>query len=320
MEWIIGILAALVAVLLIILAVYKRQIRDICRQLAFLKEYDSNLLITRQMDAFGIRELTDELNEMLERQREQRRRYLKKEQDISDAYTNLSHDIRTPLTSILGAASGILENYGVLEDGEKRRLIGDMKKEAQWLIRIVENLLSITRISGNGEGARIHTAEEVMEEVIGDAVGKFRGLYPGMRVEVEMPPEALIVPMDGILIEQVLMNLMENSVQHGGGVEEIRIVVAQEEGGVTTAVEDDGNGISRSVLPVIFEGRLSGQGQEGGDSRRNMGIGLSVCMSIVKAHGGSMKAENREEGGARVSFWLPMEEEGSKSWKSGTEF
>ena len=232
----------------------------------------------------------------------------------------VSHDIRTPLTSILGAASGILENYGVLEDGEKRRLIGDMKKEAQWLIRIVENLLSITRISGNGEGARIHTAEEVMEEVIGDAVGKFRGLYPGMRVEVEMPPEALIVPMDGILIEQVLMNLMENSVQHGGGVEEIRIVVAQEEGGVTPAVEDDGNGISRSVLPVIFEGRLSGQGQEGGDSRRNIVLGLSVCMSIVKAHGGSMKAENREEGGARVSFWLPMEEEGSKSWKSGIEF
>ena len=78
MEWIIGILTALVAVLLIILAVYKRQIRDICRQLAFLKEYDSNLLITRQMDAFGIRELTDELNEMLELQREQRQRYLKK--------------------------------------------------------------------------------------------------------------------------------------------------------------------------------------------------------------------------------------------------
>ena len=93
MEWIIAILAALVAVLFIILASYRRQIREICRQLAFLKEHDSNLLITRQMDSFGIRELTDELNEMLERQREQRRRYLKKEQDISDAYTNLSHDI-----------------------------------------------------------------------------------------------------------------------------------------------------------------------------------------------------------------------------------
>src|SRR5699024_12076380 len=94
--------AALLAVILITLEVYKRQILDIIRQMAFLKEYDSNLLITRQMDAFGIREMTDELNEMLELQREQRRRYLKKEQDISDAYTNLSHDIRTPLTSLDG--------------------------------------------------------------------------------------------------------------------------------------------------------------------------------------------------------------------------
>ena len=78
---------------------------------------------------------------------------------------------------------------------------------------------------------------------------------------------------------------------------------------VTTAVEDDGCGISKSVLPSVFEGKFSGQDQDGPDSRRNMGIGLSVCMSIVKAHHGNMKAENAENGGARVSFWLPMEEE-----------
>ena len=221
----------------------------------------------------------------------------------------VSHDIRTPLTAILGAASGILDNYDALGNAEKRELIEDMKKEAQWLIRIVENLLSITRISGNAEGAKIHTAEEVMEEVIGDAVGKFRNQNPDIQVEVKMPSEMLLVPMDGILIEQVLMNLMENSVQHGKTVRKIRIRVTCDKAKVTTAVEDDGCGISKSVLPSVFEGKFSGQDQDGPDSRRNMGIGLSVCMSIVKAHHGNMKAENAENGGARVSFWLPMEEE-----------
>ena len=213
------------------------------------------------------------------------------------------------MTAILGAASGILDNYDALGNAEKRELVEDMKKEAQWLIRIVENLLSITRISGNAEGAKIHTAEEVMEEVIGDAVGKFRNQNPDIQVEVKMPSEMLLVPMDGILIEQVLMNLMENSVQHGKTVRKIRIRVTCDKAKVTTAVEDDGCGISKSVLPSVFEGKLSGQDQDGPDSRRNMGIGLSVCMSIVKAHHGNMKAENAENGGARVSFWLPMEEE-----------
>ena len=107
--------------------------------------------------------------------------------------------------------------------------------------------------------------------------------------------------------------------QHGKTVKKIRIRVTLGNGRVTTAVEDDGCGIPKSVLPSIFEGKISGQEREGCDSRRNMGIGLSVCMSIVKAHRGNMKAENGKNGGARVSFWLPMGEE-DKRWKSGTEF
>lgn len=148
-----------------------------------------------------------------------------------------AHDIRTPLTSIVGSASGILENQKVLTQEREMELVQDIKDEAQWLIRIVENLLSVTRI--NGENARINTEDEVVEEI---------------------------------------------------------------------AVEDDGQGIKESVLPVIFEGKISSD-EEKSDSKRNMGIGLSVCHSIVKAHKGGMHAENRAEGGARISFWLPMNEE-----------
>ncbi|MDY4546699.1 MAG: ATP-binding protein [Candidatus Choladocola sp.] len=141
------------------------------------------------------------------------------------------------MTSIVGSASGILENQKVLTQEREMELVQDIKDEAQWLIRIVENLLSVTRI--NGENARINTEDEVVEEI---------------------------------------------------------------------AVEDDGQGIKESVLPVMFEGKISSDEEES-DSKRNMGIGLSVCHSIVKAHKGGMHAENRAEGGARISFWLPMNEE-----------
>lgn len=117
-----------------------------------------------------------------------------------------------------------------------------------------------------------------------------------------------MIPMDGILIEQVLVNLLENSILHGKTVSRIRIVLTKEEDRLVFAVEDDGQGIKEAVLPVMFEGSLQSMEGEEYDSKRNMGIGLSVCMSIVKAHKGNMRAENISTGGARVIFWLPMEE------------
>lgn len=241
------------------------------------------------------------------KQQEQVRLEVEKEKMRGNLLRAVSHDIRTPLTSILGSATGILENYEVLAKEEKKELIRDIVEEAQWLIRVVENLLSVTRI--NGDSTRITTCEEVVEEVIGGAVMKFKKRFPQVEVEVEMPPDMLMVPMDGILIEQVLVNLMENSVLHGKTTKLVRIAVYETEGKVSFSVEDDGQGIKESVLPRMFEGSLqSGEGEEY-DSKRNMGIGLSVCMSIVKAHKGNMKAENLGGCGARVAFWLPKEDE-----------
>lgn len=221
----------------------------------------------------------------------------------------VSHDIRTPLTSIVGSASAILDNDETISRENKRELIQDIKEEAQWLIQIVENLLSVTRI--NGESARINTEVEAVEEVIGSAVLKFKKRFPDIRIEVDVPQEILLVPMDAILIEQVLVNLLENSVLHGKTTTFIRInvIVSHVDERVVITVEDDGVGIKDSVLPTMFEGNLSsGEGEES-DSKRNMGIGLSVCMSIVKAHKGDMMAENKSGRGAKVMFYLPMNEE-----------
>ncbi len=238
------------------------------------------------------------------KRQEQVRLEVEKEKMRANLLRAVSHDIRTPLTSILGNASGILDNYDVLGREEEKELLCDMKEEAQWLIRVVENLLSITRI--NGDSAQIHTVEEVVEEVISGAVDKFKKQFPHMGIDVEMPQEMLLVPMDGILIEQVLVNLMENSVVHGKTTEHVKIVISDMDDRVLFSVEDDGQGIPENMLPVIFEGNIHPPAEgESSDAKRNMGIGLSVCMSIVRAHRGSMKAENMTGQGARVMFWLP---------------
>ncbi len=240
------------------------------------------------------------------KQQEQIRLEAEKEKMRGNLLRAVSHDIRTPLTSIVGSASGILDNETILSRERMLELVRDIKDEAQWLIRIVENLLSVTRI--NGENAHINTDDEIVEEIVGSAVLKFRKRFPKMQVEVLMPKEVLMVPMDGILIEQVLVNLLENSALHGKTTSLIQIVVSSCPGRLFVSVEVDGEGIKENILPVMFDGSLQSREGEEYDSGRNMGIGLSVCMSIVRAHKGDMKAENRSEGGARVTFWLPMEE------------
>ena len=248
------------------------------------------------------------------KKQEQIRLEAEKEKMRGNLLRAVSHDIRTPLTSIMGAASVVLENYGELSDEKRMDFLKDIREESQWLIQIVENLLSITRIGDNGGSASIDKQEEMVEEIVGSAVLKFRKRYPDVEVAVRLPEDPLLVPMDGILIEQVLVNLMENSVLHGKHTSKVEVSAEEEKDRVVFYVDDDGAGIRPSALPKLFEGTFRQGDEESCDSRRNMGIGLSVCMSIIRAHQGDMKAENRKEGGARLSFWLPMER-GTDQWR-----
>ena len=215
----------------------------------------------------------------------------------------VSHDIRTPLTAIVGSASGIIDNYDALSKENILELLEDMKSEGQWLVRMVENLLSITRI-GDGT-ARINKEDELVEDVISGAITKFRKRFPDIEIIPKVPEDVLFVPMDAILIEQVIVNLLENCVLHADGMTKIWLIVTEDGDQVKFSVEDDGAGIKESVLPRMFDGSFQSEDGKESDSKRNMGIGLSVCMTIVRAHDGIMKAENRKEGGARVMFWLP---------------
>ena len=149
---------------------------------------------------------------------------------------------------------------------------------------------------------------EAVEEVVADAVRKFRKLYPELPVETEVPEEVLFVPMDAVLICQVLTNLLENAVLHGRTTSRITVRVTSGAGRAKFVVEDDGGGIDAEALPLLFEDKPAGAAPVDSKGRHNMGIGLTVCRTIVKAHGGDMSAANRPGGGAVFWFELPLTE------------
>ena len=221
----------------------------------------------------------------------------------------ISHDFRTPLTSIIGSFNVLDENPS-LSPEERHNLISDARSDAEWLINMVENLLSITRISAsNTSGAALHKEIQMAEEIVGDAVAKFRRQYPKLPVEVLIPEELLMIPMDATLIEQVIINLLANVAHHAKTATQATLSVQREKDMALFCVSDDGEGIAPDVLPRLFEeGMIRKNAVTSPDGSRNMGIGLSVCSAIVKAHGGTMKAENRHVGAA-VSFTLPLDTE-----------
>lgn len=235
-----------------------------------------------------------------------------KEKMRSNLLRAISHDLRTPLTSILGASSAVIENDDRLTKEERLKLMGEVKEDAEWLIRMVENLLSITRIDSGASEAGIVKQPEAAEELVEDSVSKFRKRFPAYALSVQVPEEFLMVPMDAMLVEQVIINLMENAVLHGQHTTKIQLSVYVEKDSAVFEVRDDGCGIDPDILPHIFEGDFPHSFGVSGDQKKNMGIGLSVCRTIIQAHNGKMTAYNSTDGGAVFCFTLPLESESER--------
>ncbi len=217
----------------------------------------------------------------------------------------VSHDLRTPLTSIYGSCSAILENYGKLREGQQLKLLREMREDAQWLIRMVENLLSVTRI--DSRKVEVIKTPTVLEELIDTVMVRFQKMYPEQRVQVEIPEEFISIPMDPVLIEQVLINILENAVFHAEGMTELNLRVSVRGKQAVFEVKDNGCGIPRERLDKIFTGFFEKKGLPSDGRKSNMGIGLSVCAAIIQAHGGTIEAGNREGGGAVFRFFLERE-------------
>lgn len=217
----------------------------------------------------------------------------------------ISHDIRTPLTSIIGSSTVYLENGASLSGEEKNALVTHILEDSNWLLNMVENLLSVTRI--NNETAKVNTSLEPVEEVIGESVSRLKKRIPDARVCVKVPDELLMIPMDAILIEQVLINLMENAVVHAKSTKPIECFVESGQDFVAFHVRDYGIGIPPEKLKTIFDGSSS-TASTSTDGRKGMGIGLSICKTIVTAHGGMLTAFNHLDG-AEFYFTLPKGEQ-----------
>ncbi len=218
----------------------------------------------------------------------------------------VSHDLRTPLTTIYGSSTTLLENRDAMTREQKTKIIEGIKEDSEWLVRMVENLLSITRLD-SGE-VEILKTPTVLEELIDAVVLKFKKRYPGQCVTIDIPEEMVIVPMDAILIEQVIVNLLENAVQHAKGMTSLTLRVFTLGDQAIFEIKDNGCGIDPKQLSTIFSGCYTSSDEAGDSRKRNAGIGLSVCATIIKAHGGTIKAENSKTGGAVFRFTLNTEE------------
>lgn len=218
---------------------------------------------------------------------------------------SISHDLRTPLTGIAGAASTILENYNHLDDGTKKKLLEGMGEDVQWLIRLVENLLSMTRLEAGKPDVR--KRPEAVEEVVAEALAQIRKRAGSRRISVKMPKDLIMIPMDGNLIEQVLINLMDNAIKYTPENAEISVRIEPVGQQISFEVSDNGGGISDEDMPHLFNLFYTG-GNTRPEARKGSGLGLAICQAIIHAHQGEITAGNRPDGGAVFRFTIPAEE------------
>ena len=218
----------------------------------------------------------------------------------------ISHDLRTPLSGIMGTSEMLMSMTD--KDDERYALAAGIYKDADWLHALVENILNLTRLQDGR--LTIHKEPEAVEEVIGAAVLAVEKRAPGYEIAVRIPEETLFVPMDSRLITQVLVNLLDNAVRHTEAGKEIVVTACAQPQSrqAVFSVRDGGAGIAPADLPHVFQMFYTTRGRQA-DAQRGVGLGLAICESIVKAHGGAIQARNREDAaGAEIQFTLPLED------------
>lgn len=224
----------------------------------------------------------------------------------SSLLAGVSHDLRTPLAAISGAASVLLESSSQQDELTRRELLQSICEESHRLSRLVENLLQMTRIESRG--IEVKKQWEVMEEVVGSALRRLESQLRQRRVEIDIPAYLPLIPMDGLLMEQVLINLLENAARYTPPEAAIRITAHCTANECLLEVSDSGPGLAKGEEERIFEKFYRGiRSQQGAGSRHGAGLGLAICRAIVEAHRGKIRAENQPGGGARFEITLPLE-------------
>ncbi len=225
----------------------------------------------------------------------------------SSLLSSISHDFRTPLAAITGSASALLKDGAALDEGKRRDLLENIRDQADHLGRLVGNLLEMTRLEAGP--VELHKEPNHIQEVVGSAVARMVERIGKRHVAMAIPPELSMVPMDPLLVEQVLVNLIDNCLKYTPADSPIELTAAVENGQMTVRISDRGPGIASEDLDRLFDKFYRGSlhGSSGG-----AGLGLAICKAVVEAHGGAIWASNRPGGGAVFQFTIPAAESATK--------
>lgn len=227
---------------------------------------------------------------------------VKKEQFRADLLRSISHDLRTPLTSIYGNADILLNDNKITSDEKKKVLYEDIYDDSLWLINLVENLLSITKIEDGKMKLRIEP--QMLEEVIDEALKHISRNKKDHSIQVKIKNEYLMADIDARLIIQVLINIIDNAIKYTPVGSVIEIVAYQKEKNVLVEIRDDGKGIPDEEKTKIFE-KFYSPDKSMADSQKSIGLGLALCKSIIEAHGGIIYVTDNQPKGSVFTFTLP---------------
>ena len=239
------------------------------------------------------------------REKEEAAVLAKNEQLRANLLRSISHDLRTPLTSISGNADTLLHSYNVLDEQTRKQIFTDIYDDAQWLTGLVENLLSVTKIADGS--VKLRLSDQVVDDIVSEALRHIDRRSAEHHITVDCGDEPLLVRVDAGLIMQVLINLVNNAVKYTPAGSNIRITAIPRENMAEICVSDNGPGIPDELKEHVFEMFFTG-GNPIGDSRRSLGLGLTLCQAIIHAHNGEMTLKDNSPHGCIFSFTVPLSE------------
>lgn len=216
--------------------------------------------------------------------------------------SSMSHDFRTPLASITGAVTTLIDSTGRLDEPTRMDLMHSIREDAEFLERQIRNMLDLTKLEAGN--LKAHRELHPMDEVVGGAMTRAEKMLEGRRVDIDVSPLLPMVAVDALLIEQLLVNLIENAVRYAPSWSPIEVVVQQNGDRMRIQVADRGPGIPTGLHERVFEKFY----RIGGTSRSSAGLGLAICKAIAQLHDGRIWVEDREGGGALFQVDLPIGE------------
>ena len=239
------------------------------------------------------------------REKEEAALLAQNEQLRANMLRTISHDLRTPLTSISGNASTLISGGTALDETARQQIYTDIFSESMWLIEMVENLLYATRIEDGR--MQLNISVEILDDIVQEAVKHTERTHSKRNIIVDMLDEIIPVMADANLIVQVIVNLMDNAVKYSDDDSDVTVSVRREHAYAVISVSDHGTGISDEEKEKVFDMFYTG-GSRFSDSRRSLGLGLALCRSIISSHGGTISVSDNIPNGTVVSFTLPIGE------------